>query len=42
MRQIYIQIFSSSCTTASKVNAILKGVRLSENLQLTTALCNEI
>ena len=29
-------------TITSKINATPKGVRLSENLQLTTALCNEI
>ena len=27
---------------ASKINATPKGVRLSEKLQLTAALCNEI
>ena len=27
---------------ASKINVTLKGVRLSEKLQLTAALCNEI
>ena len=30
------------CTIASKTNGTPKGVRLSEKLQLTAALCNEI
>ena len=30
------------CTIASKINVTLKGARLSENLLLTVALCNEI
>ena len=31
-----------SCTITCKKNVTPKGVRLSESLQLTTALCNEI
>ena len=30
------------CTIASKINGTPKSVRLSEKLQLTAALCNEI
>ena len=31
-----------NCAIASKINVTPKGVRLSEKLQLTAALCNEI
>ena len=34
--------FEGKCTIASKINVTPKGVRLSEKLQLTAALCNEI
>ena len=30
------------CTIAGKINGTPKGVRLSEKLQLTAALCSEI
>ena len=30
------------CTIASKINITSKGVRSSEKLELTAALCNEI
>ena len=31
----------SKCTITSKINVTPEGVRLSEKLQLTAALCNE-
>ena len=33
---------NNRCTIASKINVTPKGVKLSEKLQLTAALCNEI
>ena len=34
--------YNISSTIASKINVTPKGVRLSEKLQLTAALCDEI
>ena len=37
-----LAIDMSACTIACKINVTPKGVRFSEVLQLTAALCNEI
>ena len=39
---IYRTSHTMYTTIASKINVTPKGVRLSEKLQLTAALCNEI
>ena len=40
--ELYFKIKRIPCTIARKINATPKDVRLSEKLQLTEALCNEI
>ena len=42
MNNFFKNKFEKSRTIASKINVTTKGVRLSEKLQLTAALCNEI
>ena len=40
--QVKVVVAIQICTIASKKNVTTKGIRLSEKLQLTAALCNEI
>ena len=42
MTSLLYDFHEFSSTIASKINVTLKGVRVSEHLQLTAAHCNEI